>query len=325
MSAEPTSPSSPSPPSPVFTLRPRAGEITSVRHATIDLKESVLIGTSTGSISLWDIETKREFWTHSCDQSVLTFQAVSSLDAKPQDLISLCRQGSVRLWDVETEKEKISFKVPDPGFCNLIPLSWNGNSFAVADREYGQVNVCNTLDGKILSNLKVEEPKSRGMIMCLRCGKDQLVLGGCEDGSLVVWDGRRPDRELSIVKLFTESVMCLDYHIDSNHGVAGSPLKTLETFNFTQQCLVEKKYSTEIRNSGVASVAIRGDGRIMASGGWDYRIRVFGCKKGKPLAVLDYHSGTMQSIAFTSSSLAHYSNLMISGSKDRRVSLWKLY
>lgn len=56
-----------------------------------------------------------------------------------------------------------------------------------------------------------------------------------------------------------------------------------------------------------------------------HRIRVFGCKKGKPLAVLDYHSGTIQSIAFTGSSLAHRSNLMISGSKDGRVSLWKLY
>ena len=93
--------------------------------------------------------------------------------------------------------------------------------------------------------------------MCLRCGKDELILGGCEDGSLVAWDGRKPDKELSIIKLFTDSgtvdlknqstavliivVMCLDYHVESNHGVAGSPLKTLETFNITQQvwpCLI---------------------------------------------------------------------------------------
>ena len=30
------------------------------------------------------------------------------------------------------------------------------------------------------------------------------VLAGCEDGSLVVWDTRMPDKELSSLKMFSE-------------------------------------------------------------------------------------------------------------------------
>lgn len=34
---------------------------------------------------------------------------------------------------------------------------------------------------------------------------------------------------------------------------------------------LEKKYSVEVRNAGVADVAIRTDSKIFASGGWDGR------------------------------------------------------
>lgn len=95
--------------------------------------------------------------------------------------------------------------------------------------------------------------------MCLRNGRDELILGGCEDGSVVLWDIRRPDKELNAIKLFTETgktvsrsynnddhpfrltrsafnvVMCLGYNIESNHGISGSPLKSLETFRISEE------------------------------------------------------------------------------------------
>jgi WD40 repeat protein len=51
---------------------------------------------------------------------------------------------------------------------------------------------------------------------------------------------------------------------------------------------------------------------------------VFGCKKGKPLAAIDYHTQSVRSVAFGKADSEH-SNLIICGSKDERVSLWKLY
>ena len=84
--------------------------------------------------------------------------------------------------------------------------------------------------------------------------------------------------------------MSLDYNTDTRHGVSGSALNTLETFTFTKVTQADsqycnsllcdvavkgglcQKYSVSIKNSGVSSVAIRLDGKIMASGGWDGRL-----------------------------------------------------
>ena len=76
-------------------------------------------------------------------------------------------------------------------------------------------------------------------------------MGGFEDGSVLVWDSRRTDRELSGIKLFTEPgwlvlsqlmlcaefhllhipVMCVDFSSLMSYGIAGSPLKQIEAFS----------------------------------------------------------------------------------------------
>ena len=41
-----------------------------------------------------------------------------------------------------------------------------------------------------------------------------------------------------------------------------------------------------LKQKGVAEIAVRQDGRVLASASWDGRIRIFRCAKPKPLAVL---------------------------------------
>ena len=79
-----------------------------------------------------------------------------------------------------------------------------------------------------MGSLSVKEPKTKGfdisifliietccmfsikgMVMCVRSiintsTNTVQVLAGCEDGSLVVWDVRMPDKELSSLKMFSE-------------------------------------------------------------------------------------------------------------------------
>ena len=155
--------------------------------------------------------------------------------------------------------------------------------------------------------------------------------------------------------------MCLAFDEERLSGVCGSPSKSLEVFTLSEekasielfkvvsklhslQSVLEKRYSVELRNAGVADVSVRQDGKIMSSGGWDGRyacskcirhtcsslglhsVRVFGWKKGKPLAILNYHSAAVHCISFTGyQTQLEDTNLMICGSKDERISLWKLY
>ena len=92
--------------------------------------------------------------------------------------------------------------------------------------------------------------------------------------------------------------MCVALDGDGSSGVCGSPGNSLEAFSLSTEkvvysyefltscgcawslslsfCLVtqsvmEKRFSVELKNSGVADVAVRADSKIMASGGWDGR------------------------------------------------------
>ncbi|XP_019394591.1 PREDICTED: guanine nucleotide-binding protein subunit beta-like protein 1 isoform X3 [Crocodylus porosus] len=80
----------------------------------------------------------------------------------------------------------------------------------------------------------------------------------------------------------------------------------------------------ELINSGISDVTIRQDRKILATAGWDYRIRIFGWKKMKPLAVLDFHTATVHCVSFSDHSRPS-ERLLAAGSKDHRISIWSLY
>ena len=73
-------------------------------------------------------------------------------------------------------------------------------------------------------------------------------------------------------------------------------------------------------HGGFSSVCIRGDQRIVATAGWDHRVRVFHLRKLKPLAVLKYHSDSVFALDFSGNNA-----LLTSCSKDRRIALWSIY
>uniref|UniRef100_T1JIV4 Anaphase-promoting complex subunit 4-like WD40 domain-containing protein n=1 Tax=Strigamia maritima TaxID=126957 RepID=T1JIV4_STRMM len=117
--------------------------------------------------------------------------------------------------------------------------------------------------------------------------------------------------------------MCLDLDGQGQKGVSGSPDDQLCVWNLN---LEEFKCTRkQITNPGVASVRIRQDGRVLGVGGWDSRIRIFSWKSLKPLAVLDFHTKTIQCIEFSKGAVGDYGILMAAGSNDEKISLWNLY
>ena len=74
-----------------------------------------------------------------------------------------------------------------------------------------------------------------------------------------------------------------------------------------------------LSNDGVSCLCYRLDGRLLASGGWDGRIRIFSAAKLKPLAVLDLHSKTVNCLTFDAR------DHLTAGSADGMISIWDLY
>lgn len=115
--------------------------------------------------------------------------------------------------------------------------------------------------------------------------------------------------------------------------VNGLPLKSQKVL-FSSACLKRSEliydFLTQVQkthrlvNAGISDITIRPDKKIVATAGWDHRIRIFGWKKLKPLAVLDYHTATVHSVSFSDHS-SPTDRLLAAGAKDHRISIWSIY
>jgi WD40 repeat protein len=147
------------------------------------------------------------------------------------------------------------------------------------------------------------------MLMCMNLHENTLSCG-YEDGSLLEWDLRKPNQVWKEVCLYEggdSPVMCIQSN--SRMVVTGSTPNQdliLRADESMKRCKVV---------SGVNDISILESGMI-ASGGWDGKIRIFSPKM-KPITILKHHLESIHCLDSTNEILA-------SGSKDQRISLWNL-
>ncbi|KAH0504334.1 Guanine nucleotide-binding protein subunit beta-like protein 1 [Microtus ochrogaster] len=171
--------------------------------------------------------------------------------------------------------------------------------------------------------LKPEADAKPGMPMCLglwqiNSSPRPLLLAGYEDGSVTLWD--ISERKVcSRIACHEEPVMGLDFDSQKAKGVSGSAGKVLAVWSLDGQQSLQVCKTQELTNPGIAEVTIRPDHKLLATAGWDYRIRVFHWRTMKPLAVLAFHSASVYCVAFATD------GLLAAGSKDQRISIWSLY
>lgn len=66
--------------------------------------------------------------------------------------------------------------------------------------------------------------------------------------------------------------MCIDIDAKSNRGITGSPEDKISVFKITAKRSLELEKNVQLKNAGISEVKIRGDGKIVATGGWDYKL-----------------------------------------------------
>ena len=101
----------------------------------------------------------------------------------------------------------------------------------------------------------------------------------------------------------------------------GVPISKKKKIMETEPSLSLNK-TIKIPHAGISSLAVRRDDKIIATGGWDKRVRIFSAKTTKPLAILRHHTKGVNSVAFSS---LDNSNLLACGSSDSHISIWSLY
>ena len=156
-------------------------------------------------------------------------------------------------------------------------------------------------------------------------GMDRL-LTAFENGSLVLFETLTGDEVVRYDSLHKEAILDLDFHAGSRIGATCSAVGPINLW------ILDDDRITVVRNvefptstsQGCSAVAISPLGRLLAAGFWDGKLRVYATKSGKLLAVIDYHSETINSLYWIPR--GNTDKLLLAClCKDEKLTLWHLY
>uniref|UniRef100_A0A8C8YKR0 G protein subunit beta 1 like n=1 Tax=Prolemur simus TaxID=1328070 RepID=A0A8C8YKR0_PROSS len=316
----------PPPPDPQFVLRGAQSPVHALHfHRGAQGCPLLFSGSQGGLVHIWSLQTRRAVAALDGHGG----RCVTWLQTLPRghQLLSQGRDLKLCLWDLAEGRNAVvdSVRLESVGFCRSAVLAggqprW---TLAVPGKGSDEVQILEMPSKTSVCTLKPEADAKPGMPMCLglwqaNSSPRPLLLAGYEDGSVVLWDVL--ERKMcSRVACHEEPVMGLDFDPQKARGVSGSAGKALAVWSLDGRQALQVRGTHELTNPGVAEVTIRPDRKILATAGWDHRIRVFQWRTMKPLAVLALHSAAVQCVAFATS------GLLAAGSKDQRISIWSLY
>jgi len=157
-----------------------------------------------------------------------------------------------------------------------------------------------------------------------------VLLAGYEDGSTILWD-------VATLKLLhrasrhTEPMLCVA--MDPTRGLlavsgsAGSELCVAPVWPAVASLKVQSRSKqVTLKHPGINAVTLRSDFKLVATAGWDNRVRLFSWPKMTPLAILESHTAAINFLVWSAPLPAfNFMQLLAACSKDNRISLWNVY
>ena len=157
-----------------------------------------------------------------------------------------------------------------------------------------------------------------------------VLIAGYEDGTIIVWDVA----SLSAVHRsprHSEPMLCIA--ADGKRdllAVSGSAGTTL-TVGPVWPALAGAKANARaqqitLKHPGINAAVHRDDFKLLATAGWDNRVRLFSWPKMNALAILESHTSAINCLVWSRPlpSLG-WIRLLAACSKDSRISLWSMY
>ncbi|CAI0553753.1 unnamed protein product [Linum tenue] len=272
-----------------------------------------------GTVKCWDIQDG------SLSRAPLVTIKTSSYHFCKLSLVQMPAAGAGAANWCRNQQEKENVGVVYDGRGNLGEDESESSNSAEEDSHCGGPN-CIAVAGELTSEVELWDLKSaeriarlpessstgspsisgsqRGMCMSVQAFLPSSsqgflnVLAGYEDGSMLWWDIRSAAGPLTSVKYHSEPVLSISIDGFCTGGISGSADDKIMLYSFdasTGSCIIRKEISLE--RPGISGTSIRPDGKIVATAGWDHRIRVYNYRKGNALAILKYHQATVSRAA----------------------------
>ena len=225
-------------------------------------------------------------------------------------IVSHGRNESIKFWSVNGELVH-SFRTDHMGFCKCCV---KGSLIAVPSEMSGTLvyDVEHLTQPKQIFNFK--PPTNEGALMAIDLINNIPIIA-YECGS--IWKLDSVPKQARTEDMPT----CLAFNSEIQDLLVGTSSNKIFIFNQN----LERKHEIELTNPGLNGIAVRPDGKIYATIGWDLRIRVFSSKSHKKLCVLQMHEDTLNSIMFTSGENNRSRYLLVAASSDALISVWDMY
>lgn len=235
----------------------------------------------------------------------------------------------------------------------------------------GGIDIFHLPTERRMTKISSDKATTTGMVMALGMlwhpTKGQLiVISGYEDGRTIVHTRTQesPDswlwKKVLLSKPHSQPLLSLDislladtYYTSSADAVIAKFAITLSSSDVSLDDKPLRVCNT--KHAGQQSLTLRSDGKILATAGWDARVRVYSAKTMKELAVLKWHKEGCYAVAFAevieneavqmsqaegiltprSNALdviraerdakAQRTHWLAAGGKDAKISLWEVY
>eukprot|EP01028_Stygiella_incarcerata_P002386 TRINITY_DN14457_c0_g1_i1.p1 TRINITY_DN14457_c0_g1~~TRINITY_DN14457_c0_g1_i1.p1 ORF type:complete len:330 (-),score=62.57 TRINITY_DN14457_c0_g1_i1:55-1023(-) len=307
-------------PDPFHVLR---GHLDSVNDVLFPGVSQTLLSCSLdGSIRIWDVEcgSCRHVW----DENKSFGGILCMAKRNDREVVLKRRGGKVEMFNLEIGSGSFALDTGSLDFCRII--CWD-DCIATTGKESNGLFAWDVRSGELVNEFHQKpDDHDHGMVMCLQrmtFGSQDFILCGREDGSVDLLD-MRTSTCIHSQKIFKEAVLSVETLMNGKI-VAGSADCEIITLSLNQNPDASFGFRP-IRKEilpmkGTNCIKERSDGKIFAVGGWDRRVRIFQSRNGHPLAILKYHTGSVNCVDFHSSGRG----LLASGAADSRIALWNIY
>lgn len=160
-----------------------------------------------------------------------------------------------------------------------------------------------------------------GMVMKVVPGwRPGEVLALFEGGVALVFDVAS-GRQLSRQKIGSEPLLCAAVCEDQvTLGAADNAIRVYRVGQDAPQLGEPVRVLTKTKE-GTGCAVYRADSKILITGGWDARVRLYDACGGEPLAILREHRKTVSCIATHPTKISFFAT----AADDARIALWDLY
>ncbi|KAK4935848.1 Astra associated protein 1 Asa1 [Elasticomyces elasticus] len=195
--------------------------------------------------------------------------------------------------------------LPDQGPVPQLIASPNG-------LDSGGIDIFQLPSERRVSQLQSDKDSPTGMVMAVSLFRDPsssrlVLISGYEDGSIMVHcrdgslDVDKPWQKVTTSKPHSQPVLSLDVSPSREHFVTSGADATIAKFTLKLSDISEARNpekSVNTKHAGQQGLSYRSDGKILATAGWDGRVRVYSAKTLKELAVLKWHTLGCYATAF---------------------------